>query len=393
MLDWLIIGGGIHGTHLSFALTQQYHLPAARVRVLDPYPQPLMRWHQVTANTGMDYLRSPIVHHLHYDQGALPLYARIHAEADYTRFIPAFSRPSLELFNRYSQHLIDKYRLHELRLMGEAQGLERIPDGWRVETTHGGLEARHVMLAIGMGEQPHYPEWAKMLQAQHAPLHHLFDLDFDRTQYPITGHTLIVGGGITAAQVAIAIADRSEHGVTIVMRHSVRIHDFDSDPCWMNATCLRDFHHITDMNRRRQIIKSVRYRGSMPADVVQALVSRVEAGKIRLLTGEITAADFVAASQQFSLTLDGQPSVTGYHLLLATGWEQKRPGGEWLNNAIKCYNLPIADCQFPIIDVTLCWTAGLYTSAALAELEIGPAARNIIGARMASQRLHAVIHH
>ncbi|MCI0552745.1 MAG: hypothetical protein L0287_17485, partial [Anaerolineae bacterium] len=62
MLDWLIVGGGIHGTHLSYYLTQRLGVSAERVRVLDPFVEPLARWDVMTTNVGMTYLRSPHVH-------------------------------------------------------------------------------------------------------------------------------------------------------------------------------------------------------------------------------------------------------------------------------------------------------------------------------------------
>lgn len=382
MLDWLIIGGGIHGTHLSLVLSHQLGISRDRIRVLDPYPQPLARWHSVTANTGMQFLRSPIVHHLHYDQRAMGVFARIHQPQPYTQFIPTFSRPSLELFNRHTQYLIDKYGLESLRIAGRAEGLTRIRDGWRVETERGGMESHNIILAIGMSEQPDYPEWASALKRANAPIHHIFDHDFTTSELSDWSNLIIVGGGITAAQTALYLARR--HPVSVLMRHPVRLHDFDSDPCWMNALCLKDFHKIDDFNQRRQIIAAVRHRGSLPPDVAQQFDQAIRDGLILPIYGEISTVGL--EQSEIRLTLSDQ-TITADQVLLATGWAQNRPGGQWLDDAISTYNLPVANCGFPIIGQDLCWQRGLYVSGPLAELEIGPASRNIIGARMAGQRL------
>ena len=71
MLDWLILGGGVHGTLISRALVGEAGCDPDRVRVLDPHPEPLQRWAECTANIGMDYLRSSLVHHL--DEAPLSL--------------------------------------------------------------------------------------------------------------------------------------------------------------------------------------------------------------------------------------------------------------------------------------------------------------------------------
>jgi thioredoxin reductase len=382
MLEWLIIGGGIHGTHLSLVLTQQYGVSRDRVSILDPFERPLERWHQVTINTGMSFLRSPLVHHLHYDQRALGVFARIHDQAAYTRFMPTFSRPSLELFNRHTQYLIDKYALGEMRIIGRAERLIRLPNGWRIETPSGGIEARKVLLALGMSDQPHYPVWARPYPAL---ISHIFDPAFLTNDLPAWSHLVIVGGGITAAQTALALAARQPGSVTVVMRHPVRVFDFDSDPCWMNALCLTDFHRLTDYDQRRAVIRAARHRGSLPPEVAAAFNEAAAKGVIAHRQTEITAAQTSASGILLNLA-DGT-QLNADRVLLATGWEQRRPGGAWLDEAISSYNLPVARCAFPIIDPTLCWTKGLYVSGALAELEVGPAARNIIGARMTGQRM------
>ncbi|MBL8151238.1 MAG: hypothetical protein JNN15_15045, partial [Blastocatellia bacterium] len=42
---------------------------------------------------------------------------------------------------------------------------------------------------------------------------------------------------------------------------------------------------------------------------------------------------------------------------------------------------------YPIVDRSLKWHPGIYVSGPLAELELGPTARNIIGARTAAEKL------
>jgi hypothetical protein len=74
-------------------------------------------------------------------------------------------------------------------------------------------------------------------------------------------------------------------------------------------------------------------------------------------------------------------------VLLATGFEQQRPGGAWLDRAIADYDLPLAPCGYPLVRPSLVWAPGLYVTGALAELELGPVARNIVGARYAGERL------
>ena len=76
--------------------------------------------------------------------------------------------------------------------------------------------------------------------------------------------------------------------------------------------------------------------------------------------------------------------------MLATGFDARRPGGAWLDAAIAAEGLPIAPCGYPLVSGDLAWAPGLHVTGLLAELEVGPAARNIVGARMAATRLAAL---
>jgi len=49
--------------------------------------------------------------------------------------------------------------------------------------------------------------------------------------------------------------------------------------------------------------------------------------------------------------------------------------------------LPCASCGYPIVDQALRWHPRVHVSGPLAELELGPSARNIAGARRAGDRI------
>ena len=76
-------------------------------------------------------------------------------------------------------------------------------------------------------------------------------------------------------------------------------------------------------------------------------------------------------------------------VVLATGFERSRPGGEWLDRTVRDFALSCHECGYPIVDRSLCWYPGLYLVGPLAELELGPVARTIIGARHAARRVPA----
>lgn len=129
MLDWLIIGGGIHGTHLAHALTHGLGIPPDAVRILDPNDRLLAAWSRRTANTGMRYLRSPRVHHIDIDPRSLEHFAQTQGDEPSDLWIDPYYRPSYALFQNHFQYVIDTYQLDRLHIRGQAMALHRVEGG------------------------------------------------------------------------------------------------------------------------------------------------------------------------------------------------------------------------------------------------------------------------
>lgn len=391
MLNWLILGGGIHGTHLSLILTTQAGVSPDAVRVLDPHDTPLALWSRFAENTGMEFLRSPHANNLHYDPFSLRTFALTRAGQPYAAFTEPYARPSLSLFQRHTEHLIKRHQLDRLRIRGRATGLHKVTNGWRILTTHGELQAQNIILAVGSGEAPYYPDWARSLQAEGAPVYHVFDPSFDRGQLRSWSQAVVIGGGISAAQTALALSQQGQGEVTLLMRRPVRVEAFDSDPCWATRLCQDRLHVDTDYVRRRSIIKKARNTGTLSQDVAHQLQKAVTHGQIERRLGEVASAVHAPDGWISLYPENADRPLRTDCLILATGFDPRRPGGEWLDRAIEAYRLPCAPCGYPIVNSSLCWEKGLFVTGPLAELEIGPAARNIIGARLAGQRIRRAV--
>ena len=389
MLDWLIVGGGIHGTHMALVLTARGGVAPERLRILDPHETLLARWERCTAATGMRFLRSTVVHHLALDPHDLWQYAQRRGLQP-GQFRGPYRRPSLALFQEHSRAQIVKHRLDQLQLRGRATGLRRSAGGWCIESDAGALAARNVLLALSVGEQPRWPAWARELHAAGAPVEHLYATDARPAAPQPAGQTVVVGGGISAAQAAVTLARAAPGTVTLLMRHAPRIADFDSPAGWVGPKELHGFAAEPSMARRRTLIAGARQPGSMPQDVAHRLRRAERWGLLRVQRGEVRQASWCPNGGIALQLSDG--TLRAARVILTTGFAQQRPGGAWLDAAITEQALPLAPCGYPAIDQRLQWAEGLYVTGALAELELGPVARNIAGARHAAERLLAAGH-
>lgn len=385
MLDWLIIGGGIHGTYLSNLLATERGLSHRQLAVLDPHQQPLALWHKNTRNCGMQFLRSPATHNLGVGILSLYRYAKETLRTD-TDFTPPYNRPSLSLFNDHCVRLMRENGLDRLRRPGRATTLHHKAGFMEVQTDGGSLKSKNVILALGLSEQPAWPHWAASFRKEGAPIWHLFEDGFDRLYLSPMRSVTILGGGVSAIQTALALRQQLDGDITVVSKHPIQIERFDFDPCWIGPKCMRDFGLIKDMTLRRQIINGARSLGSVPEDTGADFHRAVKEESLRLIVGGPRRLRY--DRRGFEITTDNS-TIKCDALILATGFAPQRPGGQLIERMINRLHLDIAPCGYPIVDHHLRWHKRIFVTGPLAELEIGPCARNIVGARNAGRRILA----
>lgn len=380
-LSWLIVGAGIHGMHAALQFVTHGRVLHAGIRILDPHETPLDNWTSTTRAVGMSYLRSPSVHHLHWDQGSLNLFARIQHRDNAAEYIPPYSRPSLSLFNAHASHVIAKHRLDFLLERATVRSLRSAGPEWIAETDQGAVRAHNVVLALGRSGQPEWPQWAQPYRGTRRIVH-AFDCSYAP---PASGETaVVIGGGLTAVQIATYFARDGSGRTVLIHRHPFRVHDFDADVGWMNPIHLRGFAQVPSWSERRRIIGEARHRGSITTDMAAHLRDLQAEGHLDVIRSEVQSV--LDRDAKLALLTDAGTVVTD-HVVLATGFERRRPGGQLVDSLIYDHGLPVADDGYPIPSPALRWAPGLYVMGALAELQVGPAANNIIGARLAAQRI------
>lgn len=381
-LDWLIVGGGVHGVHLAARLLGDAKVSPERVRIVDPAPRLMERWRTCAATTGMTHLRSPVVHHVGLNPFSLLRFAGKPRNRAPNLLAPPYDRPSLDLFNAHADQVIGDLGLDSIHVQARATSIDLDCDGVSVQTAEEGVfDAQRVVLAIGASEQPHWPDWA---ERGHPRVHHVFEPGF--VAWPGRGleTVAVVGGGISAAQIALRLC-KEGHRVHLISRHEVRVHQFDSDPGWLGPRNMVDFLMLKDLAKRRARITEARHRGSVPPDVARALKRATQAGRLVHHQANVETLDAGAGGARIYLS-SGGPIETD-RVLLATGFEAHRPGGKMIDDLIASAALPCATCGYPVVDPGLRWHPRVHVSGPLAELELGPAARNIAGARRAAERL------
>ncbi len=354
------------------------------VGIADPNPAPLHNWKHCTTNSGMKFLRSPSVHHVDIDPFALQKFSFHHSKQQ-KLFTEPRSRPSLGLFNAHAQEVLSVYKQEDYWLQTQITDIELNSTGARISSEDGEIHARHIILAIGNGGQLNIPGWANNLASKAFPVNHLYGSEFSLSTYKGGFHTVVVGSGMGAVQSFIKLAEDHSGKITLLTPGEINVSQYDIDPGWMGPKYLNRFHSEQRTAKRRAMISSARKRGTITPDVNWKLNQVLKLEHTHHVIGKVKSAELFGSDNAY-LDLEGDGHLFCDQILVGTGFSPTI-NSALIQNLKDNRHLKCAECGYPIIDPFLRWHEHLSVSGELAELEIGPGAKNIIGARHAGERI------
>ncbi|WP_175990415.1 FAD-dependent oxidoreductase [Bacillus sp. Marseille-Q1617] len=379
MFECIIAGGGIHGCTIANYLVKKKKIPVNQICVIDPHREPLAKWKLLTQRIEMPYLRSPAVHHLDLNPFSLHSFK----EKNKASFFGYYKRPSLDLFNKHSEHVLEEIEIQKAWKQGYVEKVSRKKRTWEVQLDSGDIiMGRNLIIATGMNNRLSYPGWGEEL-VKELPNQagHVFQDKLPFIKAPIA----VIGGGISAAHLVVKLSKAFKGGLCQISRHPYRVKDFDSDPGWLGPKNMNAYQKLSSFTERREVIQKARHKGSMPRELVNRLRWLQKEHAFTFIQDEVES--WEKDSDGIRLKLMAAKDMTVQTVLFATGFSPDTMRVEWLEDLIKQEKLTCANCGFPVVKENLEWCDHLFVSGPLAELEIGPAARNISGARKAAQRI------
>ena len=288
-VDVLIIGAGQAGLGTAYWLTRD---PALRVLVVDAAAighSWLERWDSLTLFTPRRFSALPGL-----------------------RFPPGSSRyPSRTEMAAYLGDYAQRFALPVETGMGVSR-LTRQHPGFLAATARGAVRARHVVVATGPFRRPHVPAPSAVLSPDVWQVH---SRDYRHPGDVPGGEVLVVGGGNSAAQLAVELTQT--HQVTVAS---------PGPPWYLPKTILgldtywwTYLTGILNASHRARVSRYVRARGE--AIIGTQLRDLVRNGRVRLLPHRVTG-----AHGRHVCLADGS-SVAVTSVLWCTGF---RPDTSWI---------------------------------------------------------------
>lgn len=388
--EYVVIGGGIHGTHIANKVVNDLGLDASELAVFDPEGYGEV-FDQRTSDSGTEYLRSPEVHHVAENPFNLKAYAEgRNRDEELVSNGSNPLRPSTELFMDHLDYVVKSNNLEESLIEDYVTDL-RQDDTLIVETEEDTYAAENAVLAIGNGRL-NYPDFAQELP-ESAPVSHVFDSGFrseDAQRYD--GETVVVGGSITAGQLSGLLSRKCEGGVTMMSRSPIELELVEAEPEWINWSHIEDELHDLETEERHQRIQEESYDGTMPEYVWNDLKDCLDEGNLRIWHDEVSELEY--DGKTLDLETGKGREIEDAQVVLATGFESiyEHP---FVGEAAENLNLARTEnIEMPVLnDENLRWKkedgrdSRLQVSGKLAEGTVGPFAGNIAGARRAAERI------
>ncbi|KAK6216622.1 FAD binding domain-containing protein [Colletotrichum tabaci] len=323
--------------------------------------------------------------------------------------------PPTTLFANHCECIVDRYGLREGLIQNEkVEDIEyRImkevaPDTklFAVRTNKGTHYARAVVLAVGPANAPTIPPVLGLNSdacSSATPPQVCHSMQIQTFPDPVvqakiaarkTTNVLVVGGGLTSAQLSDLAIRRGVTKVWHLMRGPCKVKPFDIDLSWMgkfrNVEQAYFWSADSDEERLKQI-QSARGGGSITPPYQKRLKQHMARGTLGLHTNtRLVEAHYDAGKRVWDVrtepAVEGMPGMD--YIYFATGVQTDYAKLPYLQTMLREHPIH-GHGGIPCITDDLMWSQDvpLFVTGRMAALRLGPGAANLAGARAGAERV------
>lgn len=328
-----------------------------------------------------------------------------------------YYRPSTKLFHDYCQEVIQRYDLASRIKHDEVVSIDYkliqlgddIGKGLVITTKNGHLYGcKTGILASGHRGEINFPinPFNNDSNYPESSCHttHLFNkqVSFLEDSYfknPKQKKILIVGGGLTSAQLAyVAAQDPNVSSITLIFRSGIKIKHFDFHLDWVTKyrNVKKSAFYILDTDEEKhQMINDAREGGSINPEYYKKLMKLSKSNRIKWHTNtKITEQQWNEENRSWNLKLKNNETNEMFELnevdyiYFATGIKANIESLDFLKPMINENPIDIVG-GFPCLTDNLQWNnqVPLFMLGKNAALRMGPTSANLDGARLGAERI------
>ncbi|EGU13346.1 Proteophosphoglycan ppg4 [Rhodotorula toruloides ATCC 204091] len=219
-------------------------------------------------------------------------------------------------------------------------------------------------------------------------------------------HVVVVGGGLTSAQIVDSLLSCGVSLVTLVCRSRIKTKHFDFDLSWVSKYANVEkmaFWQEEDPALRFEVIRQARDGGSVNPQFARALQKWTKEGRLEVKTlAEVTETAYDEEQEKWTLelatkntdpVLDSNPSLATTlsdldYLVCSTGSKLAIDEVDFLQPILASHPVETVN-GLPVLTKDLQWRKDvpLFVMGAYSMLELGPDALNLSGTRAGAERI------
>lgn len=374
--DLVIIGTGMVGITLA---ARAWHLgfKGDRITLIDGNKYFAENFFKRTKNSEQKIMRSSFIHHVAPNEDI--------SLADFTRLkhneltdiekeqlklarMSERSLPSLDVFLEHVKHVVINHNLHKRAFQFSADSIEKDKKGnWIISDEEGHkIETKYVILAMGQSPKEN-------IYKDHSINAHVDNFkDYLNEKIKVVN---IIGGGNTSAHIVKSCLDRNLK-VNWIIRNEENYACTDiPHKYWRDEGYLK-FNQMT-LDQRMDEIKKI-YKGSAMLEHKGIFDDYKKDNTLTVFDN----ANILEINQNKTIVLEDYTRIDSDLIISTIGFELKKL--PYIKNGINVFN------GFPVLNDSTLEAEGLqnlFIASSHSALSLGPAAKNIDGARIASERI------
>ncbi|KAJ3068862.1 hypothetical protein HDU99_003082, partial [Rhizoclosmatium hyalinum] len=334
-----------------------------------------------------------------------------------------FFTPSASLFQDFCSSLVDRYGLDDVLHQGNVTAITPVnpntPNSYfeiksfnKYTGEYETFTAKRVVAALGNVNNPIIPPWVHMIP-QHIPEKRIVHaLDFvqclksdcegcnddilpdqlkeqlnDLSEKP---RLLVIGGGLTSAQLVQLAVKRGFKDITLMTRGVLKTSQFDLSLDWIgrNANTLFASFWQAPLAERRAILRRAKNGGSVTPEYMALLKCYKETGVLEIKEKqEVRQADWNSRDKKWRVLMSTCEYEEYDVIWLGTGAALDVKKEACLAPVLESDPIEVVG-GLPALDRNLKWgDLDLYMMSGYCGLSLGPTAGNLIGGRVAAERI------
>ncbi|RVX71309.1 hypothetical protein B0A52_04883 [Exophiala mesophila] len=320
--------------------------------------------------------------------------------------------PSTQVFHDFCEDIVDRYHLRNVVVQARVENIEYGDLGglnngkyFTLTTNQEDFFSKFVVLAVGPGWKPGIPMDSNLQLGDDlrgvchcldpAGGHYLPEHVLQRIDKRLATSVVVVGGGLTSAQVADLIIRRGVTKVWLLLRGRYKVKHFDVDLEWVSKVRNQQmsvFWSADSDEERFKMLSEARNGGSITPKFDKILQRHIANGRLAVLTHtQIEDGIWSSESRTWSLKLSSAPHQFPHsvdHVIYATGAGPNIEKVPCIQRMRQDYFVQSIN-GLPQLTDDLMWDKDipLFLTGGLAGLRLGPGAANLAGARQGAERI------